>query len=223
MRVALIGALDLAVHEHADAIAKHFALNDDSLKVKTQSISTLKTLSNGINTLKEIAKTDIYPSKHLAEFVLGDTLIKDVYVRISSIDDIGYLYINDENISEVKFGDEPSWIDITTKLIKGENKIVFKIFNGPYGKWSGRLQISAGKYQYDNTQERNSCPCNGITMDIAFKVLVDDHGAIQSLKTDGNHFYQPKADIPHHFRKNDINYALQLIFTKHIEPRNALH
>ena len=31
-------------------------------------------------------------------------------------------------------------------------------------------------------------------------------------------------DIPHpHFRKNDINYALQLIFTKHIEPRNALH
>ena len=51
-----------------------------------------------------------------------------------------------------------------------------------YGGWSGRIQISAGEFQYDSsTLEKNACPCNADAFRIAIEVTVATDETIEIL------------------------------------------
>lgn len=104
-----------------------------------------------------------------------------VKVRISKIDDRGTLIVNSKTAQVTSYPNDSGWQDITDYFTNGSNEMVFEIFNGSYGGWSGRLQIQAGSQLFDQTFERNACPCNGTAFRIRLTLGVRSDGSIASL------------------------------------------
>jgi hypothetical protein len=180
-RATLIANLDLAVPDHAIRIAAHYAFSDNSPKVRREAIQMLGKFADGRPVLTRISGGSVLPESHLAEIALGQQ-VKEVRARISDIDDFGRLLVNDTVVAEVRFGNDSGWINLTSHLKPGENRIDFFLDNGPHGGWSGRLQVSAGEHQYDSTTlTKNACPCNAPVFQIRVLVVVGKDGKIDSL------------------------------------------
>ena len=180
-RATLITALDVAVPDHAIRIASHYVVADKSPEVRKAAIELLGKFADGRPVLDRVASGSVLPDRQLAELALGRQ-VKEVRARISDIDDFGRLVVNDSKVAEVRIGNDSGWINVTPHLKVGENRIDFFLDNGPYGGWSGRLQISAGTHQYDSTTlAKNACPCDAPVFQIRVVVTVASDGTIQSL------------------------------------------
>src|SRR4051812_23880417 len=49
------------------------------------------------------------------------------YVRVFNCDDGGRAFLNDTLVTEVGFGDDSGWINVTDRLKPGLNKITFQV------------------------------------------------------------------------------------------------
>lgn len=58
-----------------------------------------------------------------------------IYIRIYNIDDIGKVYLNGNLLKKVNYGGDTGWVDITNKLIKGNNILKFTLYNSA-GGWT---------------------------------------------------------------------------------------
>ncbi len=70
-----------------------------------------------------------------------------VAIRFYDVDDIGKVYIKNEKSIEKKIltirtSEDSGWRDIDSYLLEGINHLKFEIFNGAYGGWSGKYEIS---------------------------------------------------------------------------------
>jgi hypothetical protein len=187
-KVFLLEASDRALPP-SDALRLNaqFAENTTmALPVKVQAIQCLKRLlPSSKEVIKKIASKQSLPDKQLAQAALG-LIVKQVMVRISEIDDDGHLSVNGREIVTVddakSMGTESGWVDITRDLVSGSNTIKFRIHNGPYGGWSGRMQLSGGDLQYDSERlGRDSCPCNGDVLTISAVLTVGGDGTLRDL------------------------------------------
>lgn len=192
-RAALIGALDLAIPKDAVRIASSYALNDPSQSVREQAIRVLAKFPNGKLVLERIARSSVFPDKQLAEMGLGYK-VKELLIRLSDIDDDGHLMVNGSQVVEIGLGKESDndsgWVDITKNLQIGRNSVEFRLHNGPFGGWSGRLQMSAGEFQYDSTTLlKNACPCNADAFQISVGVVIGKDGNIEEMSAEPPVYY----------------------------------
>ena len=116
--------------------------------------------------------------------------VKELLVRLSDIDDDGHLTVNGIQAVEVSYGNDSGWVDITKNLKAGRNSVEFRLHNGPLGGWSGRLQMSAGEFQYDSTTlSKNACPCNADVFRISVGVVIGQDGTIKDLSVQPPFYY----------------------------------
>jgi hypothetical protein len=210
-RAELVGALDLSLKpEDAIPIAIRYARPDQDPAVVAQAIKVLQRLKNsGRATLREIENSSAMPDASIAEAILGENI--HIKVRISQIDDFGALYINVANqeahhrqISpSMQYGQDSGWMDITGQLVPGvQNLLLFKVFNGPYGGSSGRLEISDGTQQYDSHIVRlPGCPCDADAFFILAHLVVYDKlsgdGSVGLSVGEPETYPWPGKQIPH--------------------------
>lgn len=176
-RASYMGALDVAISNPSDVVrvATSYAVSDPSQEVREEAIKILGRFPGGKTTLERIASGAIFPDRELARAALGQQGT-ELLVRLSDIDDDGYLFFNGVKVVEAHTGGpgtDTGWVDISKNLRPGSNQLEFRLHNGIYGGWSGRIQISAGEFQYDSTTlARNACPCNADVLRIPIAVEV---------------------------------------------------
>ena len=105
-RSKVIGALDLALTDRADVIslASSYATDNNSTPVvREDAIRMLGKYPEGKPTLQEIANGSMFPNRQLAAMALG-IKVKELLVRLSDIDDDGYLFINHAKVAEAHTG-----------------------------------------------------------------------------------------------------------------------
>jgi hypothetical protein len=179
-RGVLITSAQLAIPDQAGVIAKYYAFNDASEIVRLAAIKALGAEHDKV-TLEFIAANGEVREATEARVQLGE-VIKDIRLRISDIDDIGTVYVNEQKLIDLQYQVDSGWHDLTSYFHEGDNNVTFKLVNGPYGGFSGRLQVNAGGTMYDSGRiGQNSCPCNAPAFEIQLTITVGKDKQIQKV------------------------------------------
>jgi hypothetical protein len=214
-RATLLGDLDVALEpKYSVPLALRFTrpvqLNtticnakviDDPARIQQHRVLTraavalLERLSRTARQELEQSRSLGYePDSSIALAVLGKRPY--VFYRVSQIDDFADIYLNNQRLATYQFAQDSGWKDITSLLTVGHDNSFFVIVRNSIYEGSGvRVEIRAGKDQYDRQVYRNDWTGEGPAISIGFSIPLDDKG-VPHLNGDNIQALGP-VGVPH--------------------------